>query len=70
VYRKPIRLVGTHVIRAVAIDKNQFSAPVSQTYLIDEPAHGMPIISVAMSPSTLFHPKYGIMVDGRMQKRR
>ena len=41
-----------------------YSPPSTQTYLINEPDHGLPIVSVAMSPSTLFHPKYGIMMDG------
>ncbi len=63
-YTAPIQITETKVVRAIAYDRKQFSVPVTQTYLINEPAHGLPIVSVAMSPSTLFHPKYGIMMEG------
>jgi hypothetical protein len=64
VYEHPIAIKATTVIRALAYDGKIFSGSVTRTYLVNEPNHGMPIISVAMSPSTLFHPKYGIMQDG------
>jgi CotH kinase protein/Chitobiase/beta-hexosaminidase C-terminal domain/Lamin Tail Domain len=64
VYSTPIHINATTVIRAVATDGKSFSGSTTQTYLINEPNHGMPVISVTMSPSTLFHQKYGIMMDG------
>jgi CotH kinase protein/Lamin Tail Domain/Chitobiase/beta-hexosaminidase C-terminal domain len=64
VFDHPLRLHRTTAIRAIARQGKHFSTTATQTYLVDEPQHGMPVISVTMSPSTLFHPKYGIMMDG------
>jgi hypothetical protein len=63
-YRKPFKLAKTATLRAVAGDGRSFSSTITRTFLIAEPNHGMPIVSVTMSPSTLFHPKYGIMMEG------
>jgi CotH kinase protein/Chitobiase/beta-hexosaminidase C-terminal domain/Lamin Tail Domain len=64
IYSGPITIYDTKVVRAMASNGHQYSGSVTQSYLIDEPTHGLPIISVTMSPSTLFHPRYGIMLDG------
>ncbi|HMP13895.1 MAG TPA: CotH kinase family protein [Saprospiraceae bacterium] len=64
VYRKPILLTSTTVVRAIAWQTGQTGRPQAHTYLIDEPPTNFPIVSIGITPSILFDPDKGMFVQG------
>lgn len=63
-YITPIFVDETRVIRAVAVRDDQKGQPFGQTYFMDEPATDLPIVSIGISPTILFHPERGLFVEG------
>ncbi|MDA7518161.1 lamin tail domain-containing protein [bacterium] len=61
-YREPIRLTGTTVVRARTYEPGKVpSEIVTHTYLVGESFDsGLPIVSVAAPDDTLFSPEFGI----------
>jgi hypothetical protein len=63
-YRAPINIDSTQVIRAVSIQENQAGPIFGHTYFIKEPVSSFPTVSVAIDPSILFDPQKGIFMLG------
>lgn len=63
-YTRPFTVTATAVVRAMTRRRNISGKPFAQTYFIDEPPTGLPVISVSIAPGLLFNPETGIMVDG------
>lgn len=63
-YKKPIRITRTQVVRAYAVAGNKKGPYCGATYFINEPATTFPVVSIAASPALFFDPEYGLFVDG------
>ena len=63
-YTRPLTFNRSTVLRALARRGKIVGHALTQTYFIQEPTTNLPVISVAMSPTVLFNPQTGIMVDG------
>lgn len=64
IYRKPILIRNTTVLRAVAYLGDTRSRFVGQTYFIREPKGTFPIVSLAMTPALLFDAQRGLFMQG------
>ena len=65
VYRKPIEIDETTILRAVARRSEKKSKTYAQTYLINESKTNFPVVSLAIPPKMLFDPKDGLFVKGK-----
>ena len=64
-YRRPIRIEQTTIVRAIAIQPDGRQSPLlSHTYFIDEPATNFAVISIGTAPEYLFHPQEGLFMLG------
>lgn len=63
-YRKPIKISKTTVLRAIAYKDKLKTKGYGHTYLIDEPASTLPVVSVAITPSVLFDSETGLYMQG------
>ncbi len=63
-YRKPLRINRTQVVRAVAIAGSKRGPDSGETYFIGEPYTQFPVISIAASSSLFFDPEHGLFVEG------
>ena len=63
-YRRPIRLRESTVIKAFAVRDGKRGPTVAHTYFIDEPESTFPTVSIAVPPGILFDPDRGIFVSG------
>ena len=63
-YKHPITLNKTTVIRAVAFCGDDRGHYRGQTYFINEPPTHFPVVSIAITPELLFDPRDGIFVAG------
>jgi len=64
-YKRPIDVRETSTIRAMAIHEDgRRSNIISHTYFIREPETDFPVVSIGVSPSTLFHPYHGLFMLG------
>ncbi len=63
-YRRPLRITGTAVIRAVAYRDGQRGPTVGHTFFIGEPPTDFPVVSIGIAPSVLFHREKGLFVQG------
>lgn len=64
VYRRPISINSTTIVRAVAKSGSQRSAYLGHTYFIDEPPSNFPTVSIGISPYLLFDPQRGLFMQG------
>ncbi len=64
IYKTPISIKKTTVLRAVARKGKQMSKIKGHTYFIDEPYTNFPIVSIGVSPRILFDPERGLYVKG------
>ncbi len=64
VYKKPINISKTTIIRAKAYRGKLRSKIVGHTYFINEPETTFPVISLGITPSVLFDPETGLYVKG------
>lgn len=64
VYKKPIRISRTQVVRAFAMAGRQKGEYYGATYFIREPATTFPVVSIAASASLFFDPEFGLFVEG------
>ncbi len=63
-YRGPIRIDHTSVLRAVAYRGGDRGNTLGHTYFIDEPRHGLPVVSVAVPDWVLFDQERGLFMQG------
>lgn len=63
-YKRPIQIQESTVVRALAISPDGLETETSHTYFIDEPASSFPVISIAITPAVLFDPVDGLYVKG------
>lgn len=63
-YRGALLLDSTQVVRAVAFANGKKSPVLTNTYLIDEDSIDMPVLSLSIEPSVLFHPATGVFMRG------
>ena len=63
-YRKALKISKTTVLRAIAYKGKLKTKAIGHTYLIDEPASTLPIVSVAITPSVLFDAETGLYMQG------
>ncbi len=63
-YLGPIQLDETTVLRVVAYRHGEASPLHGSTYFINEPATDLPVVSIGVKPSLLFHPDRGIFMQG------
>ena len=63
-YKRPIRVKKTSVIRARAYRGKLKSKAYTQTYFVNEPQTTFPTVSIAITPSVLFDPETGLYVKG------
>jgi hypothetical protein len=63
-YRGPLMLNSTTVVRAVACADGQCGREVSHTFFIHEPASTFPVVSVAIPPAMLFGEEGGLWREG------
>ncbi len=64
VYRGPIQIDSSLVVRAIAYEPGKFGKLYGHSYLINEPISHFPTISIAISSSTLFDPDEGLFMQG------
>lgn len=64
VYRRPIRIDETTVVRAVAKIGKKRSHYLGHTYFIAEPASNLATVSIGISPHLLFSPQRGLFMQG------
>jgi hypothetical protein len=65
VYRRPIRVQQTTMVRAIAIHPDGRQSPLlSHTYFINEPATNLAVVSIGVAPEILFHPQEGLFMLG------
>lgn len=69
VYRGPLTLNSTTVVRAIACTGGRCTSEQSHTYFIGEPRSAFPTLSVSVSPDALFNPEYGLYREGWMASR-
>lgn len=63
-YRKPVPVTETTVIRAVARRGGKRSPTAAETYFVKEPPSTFPTLSIAVPPYLLFDPENGLFVKG------
>ena len=64
-YKQTIGIHQTTTIRAIAVHKDGRKSEIyNHTYFIDEPLTKLPVVSVGISPSVLFHPYHGLFMLG------
>jgi hypothetical protein len=64
-YQRPINIRETVTIRAMAIHEDgRKSAVYNHTYFINEPSTSLPVVSIGIDPSVLFHPYHGLFMLG------
>ncbi|MEL6922878.1 MAG: CotH kinase family protein [Bacteroidota bacterium] len=64
VYKAPIRIKSSTVLRAVARKGRRKSQHRTHSYFIGEPATDFPNISIAIPPNVLFDPERGLFMKG------
>lgn len=64
VYKSPIRVNATTIIRAIAINGDRKSLFKGQTYFLNEPATQFPVVSIGITPAILFDPYRGLFMQG------
>lgn len=64
VYRGPLLLSGTTVVRAVACSGGKCGREEAHTFFIREPSSTFPVVSVAISPAVLFSEESGLWREG------
>ena len=63
-YKQPVLIDTTTVVRAIAYRDGEASAYFASTYFINEPRTNFLVVSIGITPSTLFHPKTGMFMAG------
>lgn len=63
-YKAPIKIEETTIVRAVARKGKQLSKIIGHTYFINEPYSNFPTISIGVTPHILFDPENGLYVKG------
>ena len=63
-YKKPIAVTQSSVLRVAAVRAGKWSKTFAQTYLINEPATTLPVVSVSVPPGILFDPVDGLFMKG------
>jgi len=63
-YRAPIAIQSTTVLRILAVREDERSSIVSHTYFIGEPPSTFPVVSISIPPDVLFSPNSGLFVKG------
>ncbi|KAA3632910.1 MAG: hypothetical protein DWQ02_14015 [Bacteroidetes bacterium] len=63
-YSKPIVITKTSVLRVLAYRHKSKKREVGQTYFIDEPPTGFPVVSIGITPYVLFDPENGMFMKG------
>ena len=64
VYKNPIKIDETAILRAVARKGKRRSKTVGHTYFINEPYTNFPVVSIGVTPSILFDSENGLYVKG------
>ncbi len=64
VYKKPLFIEETTVVRAIARRAKKKSKQKGHTYFIGEPKSNFPIVSIAIPPEVLFDPELGLFMEG------
>lgn len=62
-YSAPIKVTQNTVIRAIAATAKESSEPAASTYFINENST-LPVFSIGVKPSLLFHPETGLFSKG------
>ena len=70
VYRSPIRLSETTLVRAIACTGRTCGPETAHTFLIGEPKSKFPTLSIAVPPGALFDPESGLYREGWMAENR
>lgn len=63
-YKAPLRMDVTTVVRMVAVKGTERTPVISHTYFIGEPSSTFPVVSISVSPEILFNPTTGLFVKG------
>lgn len=64
VYKRPLLLRRTTVVRAIAISGKSKSRVLGNTYFIDEPETSIATVSIGISPYLLFDTEKGLFMQG------
>ncbi|MEM9885708.1 MAG: CotH kinase family protein [Bacteroidota bacterium] len=64
-YKKPLLLKKTTIVRAIAILGEEKSKMKGETYFINEPTTDLAVISLSIDPWRLFDPDYGLFMEGK-----
>ncbi len=64
IYKKPLKISQTTVLRAIAYRDGKPGRPMGYTYFIQEPATALPVVSIGIKPSVLFDPVRGLFMQG------
>ncbi len=64
IYKKPIKINETTILRAVARKGKIRSKTIGHTYFINEPYTNFPVVSIGVTPSILFDSENGLYVKG------
>ncbi|MCB9282616.1 MAG: CotH kinase family protein [Lewinellaceae bacterium] len=63
-YKGPIAIQSTTVLRMFAVRGTERTPIISHTYFINEPFSTFPTVSISIPPDVLFHPTKGLFVKG------
>ncbi|MBK8490123.1 MAG: CotH kinase family protein [Saprospirales bacterium] len=63
-YRGPIPISTTTVLRILAVRGSEHTRVISHTFFINEPLSTFPVVSISIPPDVLFHPTMGLFVKG------
>jgi hypothetical protein len=64
VYKKPLQLRTSTVIRAVVYQKGKPGRYCGSTYFVNEPETNFPVVSIGITPRLLFDPERGLFMQG------
>ena len=64
VYKTPLRITSTMVVRAISRKGRRKSDHKAHSYFIGEPPSNFPIVSLAIPPNVLFDPERGLFMKG------
>ena len=64
VYKRPIHISKTTIVRALAVKGKEKSRLKGTTYFIDEPYSQLPTVSIGISPYLLFDTEKGLFMQG------
>jgi len=64
VYKKPLRINRSMVVRAISRKGRRKSKHTTNSYFIAEPPSNFPIVSIAVPPNVLFDPTRGLFMKG------